>query len=157
MKVAIVSDTHGYIDSFIDRLSTMDRPDLILHLGDNTVDGEKISQKIGIKTIIVKGNCDSGKRYSESNLVEVEGKKLFLTHGHMYNVKDSLNQIYYKGLELGADIILFGHTHIPINIKEDNIIIMNPGSPTIPKSIDKIPSFGIIEFGEQIITKIIQI
>ena len=33
-------------------------------------------------------------------------------------------------MELGVDMILFGHTHIPIDIEEDGIKIMNPGSPS---------------------------
>lgn len=157
MRIIVLSDTHGYINNVVDKMMTMDKPDLIIHLGDNARDGEKISQELGIESIVVKGNCDLDSIYNEDELIEIKGKKIFLTHGHKYDVNGGLNRIYYKGLEIGADIILFGHTHIPINIKEDNLIIMNPGSPTNPRKADKIPTFGLIDIKENIITSIIEI
>ena len=42
MRIAVVSDTHGYINSFIDKINLMDKPDIILHLGDYVRDGEKL-------------------------------------------------------------------------------------------------------------------
>ena len=157
MRIIVLSDTHGYINNVVDKMMTMDKPDLIIHLGDNARDGEKVSQELGIESIVVKGNCDLDSIYNEDELIEIKGKKIFLTHGHRYDVNGGLNRIYYKGLEIGADIILFGHTHIPINIKEDNLIIMNPGSPTNPRKADKIPTFGLIDIKENIITSIIDI
>ena len=157
MRIIVLSDTHGYINNVVGKMMTMYKPDLIIHLGDNARDGEKISQELGIESIVVKGNCDLGSIYNEDELIEIKGKKIFLTHGHRYDVNGGLNRIYYKGLEIGADIILFGHTHIPINIKEDNLIIMNPGSPTNPRKADKIPTFGLIDIKENIITSIIDI
>lgn len=157
MRIIVLSDTHGYINNVVDKMMTMDKPDLIIHLGDNARDGEKVSEELGIESILVKGNCDLGSIFNEDELIEIRGKKIFLTHGHRYDVNGGLNSIYYKGLEIGADIILFGHTHIPINIKEDNLIIMNPGSPTNPRKSDKIPTFGLIDIKENIITSIIEI
>jgi putative phosphoesterase len=135
----------------------MEKPELILHLGDYATDGEKIAEELGINIIIVKGNGDPVSNHNDYELINIEGKKVFLTHGHKHNVNEGIDNIYYKGLELGADIILYGHTHIPVNIKENNIIIMNPGSPTLPRANNKIPTFGIINIEETITTEIIQI
>jgi len=157
MRIIVVSDTHGIISFFIDKIRTMDKPDLILFLGDYTRDGEKISAELGVETVIVKGNGDLGTLYNEDEIIEIRGKKIFLTHGHKYKVNSGLNNIYYKGLEVEADIILFGHTHIPLNIIENNIVIMNPGSPTLPRSPERIPTFGLIEIGDNISTSIIEI
>lgn len=56
----------------------------------------------------------------------------------------------YKGEELGANIILFGHTHVPLILEEDNIRIMNPGSVSYPRGVDRIKTFGIIDIAKNI-------
>ncbi len=113
---------------------------------------------MGIKTIIVRGNGDYGHtEYNEDEIIEFKGKKFLLTHGHKYNVQNGITNLYYKGLELGANIVLFGHTHIPIIEKIENMIIMNPGSPSLPRDVIKTKTFGIINIGNTIDTKIIQI
>ena len=71
MRIAVVSDTHGYIHSFTDKIRTMEKPELILHLGDYATDGEKIAEELGIKTIIVKGNGDIGSNYNEYELINI--------------------------------------------------------------------------------------
>lgn len=157
MRIVVVSDTHGYIDSFIDKINLIDKPDIIIHLGDYVRDAERISKKLGIKTIIVKGNGDIGSNYNEDELISIKGNKIFLTHGHKHNVNEGIDNLYYKGLELGANIILFGHTHIPIVIIDKDIIIMNPGSPTNPRANKRIPTFGLIDIGDIITNQIIQI
>ena len=40
----------------------------------------------------------------------LRGKKIFITHGDLYGVKYGMTNIYYKGKEVGADIVLFGHS-----------------------------------------------
>ena len=76
----------------------------------------------------VRGNCDFSGKYPEERLIEINGKRIFICHGHRYNVKYGYNSIYYKGKELGADIVLFGHSHLPIVEEYDELILMNPGS-----------------------------
>lgn len=151
MKIIVVSDTHGRINEFINKLNNMEKPDLIIHLGDYVEDGEEIQNIIKVKTVIVKGNGDYfNQNYKEDMLLEVEGKKIFLTHGHRYNVRNRIDNLLYKCEELKADIALFGHTHIPIILEESGIMIMNPGSASYPRgnSIDK--TFGIIEIDGEI-------
>ncbi|MBU5256137.1 metallophosphoesterase [Tissierella praeacuta] len=158
MKIAVVSDTHGNNKDIIEKLSEIEKPDILFHLGDYVNDGVKISKALGIKTIIVRGNGDYlHTEYNEDEIIEFKGKKFFLTHGHKYNVQNGITSLYYKGLELGANVVLFGHTHIPIVEKLENMIIMNPGSPSLPRNAVKIKTFGIINIGNSIDTKIIQI
>lgn len=158
MKIIVISDTHGNNKDIFKKISEIEKPDFIFHLGDYVEDGIKISKAFGIETIIVRGNGDMGlTKYNEDELIEIKGKKIFLTHGHKYNVSNSLTNLYYKALELGADLVLFGHTHIPINIKENNIIVMNPGSPTLPRGNNRTKTFGVVEIKNEIETKIIEI
>lgn len=157
MKIVVISDTHGNNKDVIEKISENKKPDLIFHLGDYVEDGIKISKVFGIKAIIVRGNGDMGlTKYNEDELIEIKGKKIFLTHGHKYNVSNGLTNLYYKALELGADVVLFGHTHIPINIKENGIIMMNPGSPSLPRGNNGTKTFGIVEIKSEIKTEIIE-
>lgn len=158
MKIIVVSDTHGNNLPFLEAAITIEKPDLIFHLGDYVSDAKKITKILGLDCIMVKGNGDYGTMdVNEDELLEIEGKKIFLTHGHKYHVGHSLNDLYYKGLELGADLILFGHTHIPIIEREKDLILMNPGSPSIPRKLDRKRTFGLITIGEDIKTEIIEI
>ena len=49
-------------------------------------------------------------------------------HGHLYDAKSGLYRITSAAREAGADILLFGHTHMPLTLYEDGLYIMNPGS-----------------------------
>ena len=51
-----------------------------------------------------------------------------MCHGHKYGVKYGYNSIYYRGKEVRADIVLFGHSHLPIIEEYDGLTLMNPGS-----------------------------
>lgn len=157
MKIAVISDTHGNNKDIIEGILSIDKPDMLIHLGDYVEDGENISKILGIPVIIVSGNGDYGSIYDEDRLVEVKGRKIFLTHGHRYGVARNIDNIYYKAMELEADIALFGHTHIPVNIVYDHIVIMNPGSPSFPRDRSNVKTFGIIEIDEDIKTSICDI
>jgi putative phosphoesterase len=157
MRIVVISDTHGHNKEIIEALSSTDRPDLLIHLGDHVEDGEKISKIFELPIIIVKGNGDYGSSYKEDALVELAGKKFFITHGHKYRVSRSLDNLYYRALELGADIVLFGHTHVHINLLHDNIIILNPGSPSFPRGMSRTKTFGLIEIGEKVEARILPI
>lgn len=158
MRIFVVSDTHGSTKEFLDKVNIMEKPDLIIHLGDYIRDGIKIEREMGVKTIMVKGNGDYfDLGYNEDEILSIKGKTIFITHGHKYNVRYDINNLIYKGQEVNADLILFGHTHIPLLIEEYNIMIMNPGSPYIPRGFDKKKTFGIIEIDRNISGKIIEI
>lgn len=157
MKVVVISDTHGNNKDIIDAISSIDKPDLLIHLGDYVKDGERISEVFAIPIFIVKGNCDFDFKYNSSELIELGGKKLFLTHGHNYDVKFTLDKLYYKALEMGADLALFGHTHKPVNIEYGDITIMNPGSPSMPRNSSKTKTYGLIDIGEDINVEILTI
>lgn len=130
MIIGVISDTHrisSYINKVIDALNK-EEVDLIMHLGDNVQDIEEIEELTGKKVINVKGNCDFFTE-TPSDRVEVVGNKtIFLTHGHNYNVKMDLNRLKYKALEVGANIALYGHTHIADIVYQEGIWFINPGS-----------------------------
>ena len=135
MKIYVVSDTHGKTDEFIDKVREIGKPDMIFFLGDYAEDGEKIKRELGLPLIGVRGNNDVfNPIYEKEELVEINNFKFFLTHGHEYNVNFTLNNLYLRGKELAVDCVLFGHTHQVLLEYEDGIYLLNPGSPSLPRS-----------------------
>src|SRR5699024_3823734 len=129
MKIFVVSDTHGRIKDFVNTAKSLERPDLIIHLGDYVEDALKIEEEMGIDTIVVKGNCDIySTGFDEDKIINLNNKKILITHGHKYNVKMDISRLVYKGMEEEVDLILFGHNHFTQLEEKDSIIIMNHGS-----------------------------
>lgn len=158
MKILIISDTHGSIDNVINYIDSNEKPDMIFHLGDYVRDGVEIGKKFDIPTKIVRGNGDyMEENFKYDEVINIKDKKILLTHGHKYNISFSIDRLLYRGKELGVDYILFGHTHIPIINRLKDIVLMNPGSPYLPRTRNKRKTLGIIDIGDTIKEKIIEI
>lgn len=144
MLIAVVSDTHGNRNTILKIREEIKKRNIkgIIHLGDNIDDIEDIINGLDCRFYGVRGNCDLSN-FPDELIVSIANKRFFITHGHKYGVKTGLNNIFYKGKELGVDAVLFGHTHIKIASKEEGLWIINPGSPSLPK--DGIPSIAFIE------------
>jgi len=129
LEILVISDTHNAVSNAVNLIKRLN-PDYVIHLGDMCEDCKKLEQLFPRKVIIsVKGNNDFfDKSYPLERCFELGGKKIFMCHGHKYNVKMSLMPLIYKGKELEADIVLFGHTHCSFLEDVDGITVMNPGS-----------------------------
>ena len=133
MLVAVVSDTHR-IKKYIEAVKKhLDGVDVLIHLGDNVDDVIELSEGFQGEVYAVTGNCDYSNDYPIERIIELNGVKILATHGHAYNVKYGLNNLYYRVQEVGANIGLFGHTHQELIINENGITLMNPGSISIPR------------------------
>ena len=133
MLIAVVSDTHR-VNKYINLAKELIKDaDILIHLGDNTDDVEVLKSGFKGEVYAVAGNCDYSTQYPKEAIIEVNGRKIFFTHGDLYGVKHSMNNIYYRGKELDVDIVLFGHTHEQIIEEEKGIILMNPGSISLPR------------------------
>lgn len=144
MRIGVISDTHGKVDRALRILPQMGDVSLIIHLGDFLEDSIYLKRKIKTKIIAVKGNCDRDPIEKEELVLPLGSQKLFAVHGHQYGVKTDLTRLYYRALELECNIALYGHTHIPMITKYEDVLIMNPGSVSFPRGGSK-ASFGIIE------------
>ena len=79
----------------------------------------------------VRGNCDlldDGSKYDE--YLEIEGYKIWLTHGHRYIERNVQADLGYWAKQLGQDIVVFGHTHVPMAEYYADTLLVNPGSPS---------------------------
>lgn len=143
MLLLVVGDTHGEYARLKKEVTSLPAIDLLLHTGDHYRDGVSLARELGIGYQAVLGNCDRGDGAREL-VLELEGHRLLMTHGHLYNVKRTLNNLYYRALELSCGIVLFGHTHASFLEEVQGVWIMNPGSPTFPRG-RALPSYGLIE------------
>lgn len=133
MLIAVLSDTHRATKYINLAKKLITDADILIHLGDNIEDVEILENDFKGKVYAVAGNCDYSAKYPKEDIIEVNGRKIFFTHGDLYGVKSSMNNIYYRGRELEADIVLFGHTHEQIIEEGKDMILMNPGSISLPK------------------------
>ncbi len=130
MKAVVISDSHKNFNSI---LRIMDREQdihLLIHAGDVQQDVDDIQSvwpEISLEYVL--GNNDFfSPGVPNERLFSFGGKRIFLTHGHLYGVKQSLAQIIQKAKILGADICIFGHTHLPYLQKIQDIWVLNPGT-----------------------------
>ena len=124
MKYLILSDSHGNIENleFAIKNSAYDK---ILFLGDGLKDLKYFND---CEIEAVKGNCDYFIDYAEDKTIKDGNHTIFLTHGHRYGAKYSLDGLIDKAKEIGADIVCFGHTHKFIDTEKDGIRLINAGS-----------------------------
>jgi len=147
MKLLVLSDSHGRI-SPMEQAVDRNAPDLILHLGDCWRDAETLHgcfPAIPLKQ--VPGNCDYRPADPAELLLDLQGKRLLLCHGHTYGVKQSLLPAGYAAEEQALDLFLFGHTHRPFLDRRGGCLFLNPGSIGDPSH----PSYGLVTLRDGIL------
>lgn len=128
MKIVVFSDSHGEVDQ-MERVVRAEKPYLVLHLGDLCRDFEALQRRMPTQTMQnVCGNCDGFTETPEQRVLRVEGRRILMMHGHRYRVKSSYGAAVFAAQEQEADILLFGHTHVPYCEELDGLWVMNPGS-----------------------------
>ncbi len=148
-KILIVSDSHGrkgQIMDLIDRITDLNH---IFHLGDVVSDAIDLESISGLLVDYVAGNCDFNDMITpENKVVEILGKRFYLTHGHNERVKYSLKKLERLAKKEKFDGIFFGHTHEPYMEYYGETLIMNPGSISLPRN-GKLPSYSIIQIDDK--------
>lgn len=129
MRVLVFSDSHGRAQPMLDAVSIY-RPDAVFHLGDVIRDGDKLREAYpDLPCFQVAGNCDLNPgNYPLEYTVELAGKTVFYLHGHTQYVKSGTSSAVRAAQSLGADILLFGHTHRPLKECYGGLLAVNPGA-----------------------------
>lgn len=129
MRILVVSDTHGDLRTLMKAVNAQPSAEVIIHCGDGDEQVQYLKDTIKDKMIVgVRGNCDWCSSLPSKEILSVCGKRIFITHGHLYNAKVGLYNIMCAAREEKADILLFGHTHNAMTYYEDGLYVMNPGS-----------------------------
>ncbi|MDF2924471.1 MAG: yfcE2 [Paenibacillaceae bacterium] len=161
MKLFFMSDIHGSIVCLNQALAAFEaeQADYLVCLGDLLYHGprnplpeeynpkEVAARLNGFKDriISVRGNCDAEVDQmliefpimSEYAILFYEGRRIFVTHGHHHHI-DNLPHLS------PGDVFIQGHTHVPVAEKRGEVIVLNPGSITLPKENNP-RSYGVME------------
>ena len=149
MKILVISDTHGETGKAEEVIKVNNQIDLIIHLGDCFRDAQKLAELFPlIQMEYIYGNSDFvlGEVPAEK-VLEYQGKRILITHGHRYSVKWDYNKLCKKAEEMRVDLLLFGHTHVADIVKKEEYILLNPGSISDPRD-NASESYAIIEINE---------
>lgn len=129
MQILIFSDSHGDRCRLREALLRHPAVAAVCHLGDGARDMTQVAQEFPDRVFFgVCGNCDMCADLPFSRLEEFGGKKVFLTHGHLFHVKSGIETYRLAARERGADVALFGHTHRPFEEYAGGVYLFNPGS-----------------------------
>lgn len=141
-----VADIHGNLEIFQKciEIFNKEKADKIVFLGDtgagyyNEENNQKIAEILNSmkeKVEVIRGNCDSSDfedllefEVFDDDILYINGKFVSVEHGHRYNA--------YNLPPNCGDIIIQGHTHVPMLVKSGGRILANPGSPTRPRGTD---------------------
>ncbi|MBQ8208308.1 MAG: YfcE family phosphodiesterase [Clostridia bacterium] len=162
MKLLVVSDSHGKVERLRRAVELNKDADAIIHLGDGYNDLRYVALP-DIPVYKVRGNGEdwlkmSGNDVPRDLLLEFDGIKILMMHGHTHSVKSGFDRAIRYALDKGADLLLFGHTHgaieryipkgseVGFGEAERDIYIFNPGSIGEPRFGE--PKFGLVTIRE---------
>lgn len=144
MKIIVMSDSHG--DQATVEKVVAKQADAHFHCGDSELaSGDAIFQSM----YQVRGNCDMDSTFPEEVVADIGDQKVYMAHGHRHNVKSSLMPILYAAQEKGANIALFGHSHLYGAEMSDGILLVNPGSTLLPRGGNP-ATYAVIEWADKI-------
>ena len=147
MTLLVLSDSHGRPDHVEEAIRRV-RPDGILFAGDGLRDLTRVGD-LPCPLWAVSGNCDwsptwivngLAREARDEELITVEDIRILLIHGHKYGVKGNLLPATYRAMEREADVLVFGHTHTPVELHllphdekslvpvQKPLTLFNPGS-----------------------------
>ena len=133
MKVIVCSDSHGAFAAAEQVLEQQPKAAAVIFLGDGAEEwGDLHEIYPEIPFYPVRGNCDWGSCDQPERLLEMGGVRIFMLHGHTRNVKSSPMSALYAAKEYGAQVLLFGHTHVPLVDNDGSLLTLNPGAAGDP-------------------------
>ena len=149
INLLVVSDSHGRYEKLEEvlerqlKLPDKFKPTHLLHLGDGVNDVEKCRLSARMCVCLVRGNCDGffqsiPLQYERE--LELGGVKILMMHGHTKGVKGGDFNAVSCAASIGADLLLYGHTHTPVSytlekgtdlggmVLQKRLVVLNPGS-----------------------------
>ncbi|BAP63693.1 YfcE family phosphodiesterase [Methanococcus maripaludis] len=139
MIIGIISDTHiperakKLPKEIFEHFSDVD---LIIHCGDVTSESVLTELKKISELLVVSGNMDY-MNYPKEHEITIENFKIGIIHGNQIHPRGNTLKMKYLCLEKNWDVLISGHTHVPmikeIPLENKKILLLNPGSPTVPR------------------------
>jgi putative phosphoesterase len=133
--LVILSDTHGDVghDLTDHLLRAVRNADRVVHAGDFTT--ESVLESVldaAPRLDAVHGNADDNavrERLPSERVLEYEGSRIAVTHWK----PGGQTGLSMFGRSVGADLVVYGHTHNPGVVMKGDPILVNPGSHTTPR------------------------
>ncbi|HTY86675.1 MAG TPA: metallophosphoesterase family protein [Candidatus Acidoferrum sp.] len=130
MRIGIISDTHGFLDSKIPGLFS--GVNHILHAGDIGPDALIAELEAVAPVTAVCGNTDSSPTFGPTASIALAGRK-FLVH-HIVSPHELKEELRLRIARERTDVVVFGHTHQQFWRMMDGVWFFNPGYAGKPKS-----------------------
>lgn len=167
VRIGLISDTHIPADAKIlppHVAEAFRNLDLIIHGGDIYISRVLDELEAMAPLLAARGNDDGefkdDLRVRDSHVVRINGLTLGVTHRGYYPGPSELTFEQIMAREFGkkVDILIFGDTHMPMVAKKDDVLLVNPGSPTVPRGLLTLGTVGILEItGSNVEASIIQL
>ena len=135
MKLGIVSDSHGDTNALDAMLAhpAAKEAEGWLFAGDIAMDAEYLAMVTQLPVAKVAGNNDwPYTSLKDAVVTEIEGHRIFLTHGHLYGVQFAADALVQAAGQQKADIAVYGHTHVA-DMRPGAVTVLNPGSIARPR------------------------
>ncbi|MSQ14979.1 MAG: metallophosphoesterase [Dehalococcoidia bacterium] len=173
MRLGLISDTHMPGASLDDSrelpkqvIKALENVEMILHVGDifaaSCLDWlEKHIAPVCAVEFAGAGLIKDDPRVEEKRVLELEGHRIGMVHdfhaqgmpeepieGAIERYKDkglSVRKVTEQFFGSPIDIVIFGHTHDRLMEEHDGILLVNPGSPVLPKQMRRLGTVGILE------------
>ena len=163
VTLLVLSDSHSRADRVREVIQSHRRADTVLFLGDGMRDLDLLDADDFSRVCAVRGNCDGFSFLSADTpterLLRFGDYTVLMMHGHTHDVKSGLGRAVAYAAERGADVLVFGHTHVAqeqylpegtsvggVTLSKP-LYVLNPGS--IGKPMGDRPTFGLIDLGKQ--------
>ncbi len=148
LKVLVVSDTHaprrwkGVPEALLEPLKSCD---LILHAGDVCEPSvlDELSAFAPVHAVLGNNDGSDVAAWDVPLERELELEGLRVAMIHIAGPKQGRGR-RMRAQFPNADIVVFGHSHMPVDIVEDGTHLFNPGSPTDPRR-EPTGSYGWLE------------
>lgn len=147
-QALIFSDSHGRIEDALSVIREYPQAEAVFHCGDVNPDADRLRNATPHTVAIVRGNCDYSAGLPEQIVTTFAGKTIAMCHGHRYLSYGGLDMLRYWGMEQKADIVLFGHTHVPLVQQDEDILFVNPGSISKPRQEGHRKSYAVLEVAD---------
>ena len=128
-KILVVSDNHGNMYNLQTAIAFMEgKIDAMVHCGDSEFSPDTLRGLVDCPVYMAEGNCDYQFSGDSEDIFEMAGHVCFVTHGNRYGVNWGEDELLERALEMGADLVFYGHTHCPAYeiYEEEGVTIFNP-------------------------------
>lgn len=124
-----MSDCHGAVNRVQKAIEAQPDAKHVFYLGDGVREVQEITDFYPDRIFhLVKGNCDWNSDLPIHGIADINGAKILFTHGHKSFVKQDTAVLRAIAGNFGANIILYGHTHIANVEYSDEVYCINPGA-----------------------------